>query len=111
MNMSFSCPPSFLRLLRVPCFPSGPLPSFQAFHRGEWAPGPAVPHSLGGAADQVPAHPWSRLAHGPSRASLMLSSKDLKIKQLTQRLKTAAADAYHWRCSEEPANLAVHPHA
>lgn len=33
---------------------------------------------------QVPTHPRSRLAHGPSSAHEMLSSKNLKVKQMTQ---------------------------
>lgn len=69
-----------------------------------------VPHILGGTADSVPRHAWLRLAHGPRLASLMLSSKNLKVKKMTQRLKMVAADML-LEVPKQPAMLTVHQQA
>lgn len=60
---------------------------------------------------QVPTHPWPRLSCGPSLANLMLSSKNLKVKQMTQKLNIVAAGSYYRSYSEEPVHMVVYLYA
>lgn len=103
--VAFSCPPLFFLSLTVPWVSSGLLPFFEILQQDIDLPGSQAHTVSVELLIQVPTPPWSRLAHGPSPANWVLSSKNLKVKQMTQRLNVIAADSCEWRSSEETVNL------